>query len=89
MTLTPLVELGVQDAYRLLTERFGVRDLPPLEAVEYEDWGRDLVLGRLLEIPAEALAEAGLTRRDRGAEGACTGLPGQCQDSDDVSRSGH
>ncbi len=64
MALTPVVELGVEEAYRLLTERFGVTDLPPLEAVENEDWGRDLVLGRFLQIPPEALAEAGLTLDD-------------------------
>ena len=65
MALTPIVELGVAEAYELLTVRFGVDDLPPLEAIEYEDWGRDLLLGRFQEIPADALAEAGLLW-DRG-----------------------
>jgi hypothetical protein len=31
VALTPVVELGVDEAYLLLTERFGVVDLPPLE----------------------------------------------------------
>ena len=63
MALTPIFELGVSEAYAILADRFGVTDLPPLDAVENEDWGRDLVLGRFLQIPAEALASAGLTLR--------------------------
>jgi hypothetical protein len=60
MALMPVVELGVSEAYALLTERFGVTDLPPLDAIENEDWGRDLLLSRFEAIPAEALAEVGL-----------------------------
>jgi hypothetical protein len=60
MALTPVVELGVSEAYELLTERFGVTDLPPLDAIENEDWGRDLLLSRFETIPGEALAAAGL-----------------------------
>ncbi len=60
MALTPVVELGVSEAYELLTERFGVTDLPALDAIENEDWGRDLLLSRFETIPAEALAAAGL-----------------------------
>jgi hypothetical protein len=60
MALTPVVELGVAEAYELLTERFGITDLPPLDAIENEDWGRDLLLSQFETIPAEALAEAGL-----------------------------
>jgi hypothetical protein len=61
MALTPIFELGVAEAYALLTDRFGLTDLPPLEAIENEDWGRDLLLGRFFEIPAAALAEAGIS----------------------------
>jgi hypothetical protein len=61
MALTPIVELGVSEAYEILTERFGVTDLPPLESIENEDWGRDYLLGRFLEFPRPALAEAGLS----------------------------
>ena len=50
MELKPIVELGVAEAYALLTGRFGLTDLPPLEAIEYEDWGRDLLLSRFQEI---------------------------------------
>jgi hypothetical protein len=64
MALTPVVELGVAEAYALLTERFGATGLPPLDAIENEDWGRDLLLSRFQEIPAEALAAAGLTLRE-------------------------
>jgi hypothetical protein len=54
MELTPIVELGVADAYAVLTGRFGVADLPPLDSIENEDWGRDYILSRLLEMPASA-----------------------------------
>jgi len=61
MELTPIFELGVSEAYEILTERFGITDLPPLESLENEDWGRDYLLNRFLEIPRPALAEAGLS----------------------------
>lgn len=62
--LIPLSELGVDEAYALLTDRFGVTDLPPLDAIENEDWGRDLVLSRLAAIDPARLAEAGVGRDD-------------------------
>ena len=68
MALTPVVELGVEEAYRILTERFGRTDLPPLDAIENEDWGRDMLLSRFGEIPAEELAAAGLVF---DGEGSC------------------
>jgi len=61
MAMTLIVELGVSEAYSILTEHFGVIGLPPLDAIENEDWGRDYLLSRFLEIPARALAEIGLT----------------------------
>ena len=67
MALTPIVELGVDEAYGLLAGRFGRADLPPLEAIENEDWGRDYLLGRLLELSDADLTEAGL-RRDEPAD---------------------
>lgn len=60
MALMPIVELGVSEAYEILTGRFGIADLPPLESIENEDWGRDYLLSRFLQIPGPALAEAGL-----------------------------
>jgi hypothetical protein len=61
MELTPIVELGVSEAFEILTEHFGVTDLPPLESLENEDWGRDYLLSRFLQFPRAALAEAGLS----------------------------
>jgi hypothetical protein len=61
MALTPIVELGVSEAYEILTERFSVTDLPPLESIENEDWGRDYLLSRFLQLPRPVLAEAGLS----------------------------
>jgi hypothetical protein len=61
VALIPIFELGVSEAYQILTETFGRTDLPPLDAIENEDWGRDLLLSKFLEIPAQALAEAGIT----------------------------
>jgi hypothetical protein len=62
MALIPIVELGVSEAYAILMEGLGICDLPPLDAIENEDWGRDYLLSRFLEIPASELARAGLTR---------------------------
>ncbi|HWE38782.1 MAG TPA: hypothetical protein VG406_19695 [Isosphaeraceae bacterium] len=64
MALKPIVELGVAEAYDLLVGRFGQVDLPPLDAIENEDWGRDLLLSRFLDIPPADLAAAGLTARE-------------------------
>jgi hypothetical protein len=60
MALTSILELGVSEAYAILENQLGVRDLPPLDAVENEDWGRDLVLSRFLDLSSEQLAELGL-----------------------------
>jgi hypothetical protein len=62
MELIPIVELGVAEAHAILTDRLGQSDLPPLEAIENEDWGRDLLLSRFESISVERLAELGLTR---------------------------
>ena len=61
---TPIVELGVAEAYSILVDRFGLADLPPLDAIENEDWGRDYLLSRFLDLPADQLLEAGI-RVDR------------------------
>jgi hypothetical protein len=67
MALTPIVELGVSEAYSILTRHFGVAGLPPLDAIENEDWGRDYLLARFLEFSSTALAEAGLSKEDSRA----------------------
>lgn len=69
MALRPIVELGVAEAFGLLTEGFGMRDLPPLDAIENEDWGRDLLLSRFLTIPVDDLHAAGLTLLDEDESG--------------------
>ncbi len=61
MALTPIVELGVAEAYAILADRFGHEDLPPLDAIENEDWGRDFLLSKFQDLPPGALAEVGLT----------------------------
>jgi hypothetical protein len=53
-------ELSTEELYRLAGERFA-HELPPLEAVENEDWGRDYVLQCLAQHPAEELKALGLT----------------------------
>jgi hypothetical protein len=61
-----IFELTTEEAYRIAAERFG-HELPPLDAVENEDWGRDYVLQYFLRHSREELAAAGLTW-DRPAE---------------------
>jgi hypothetical protein len=57
--------LSTEDAYRLVADHFG-HDLPPLEAVENEDWGRDYVLQHFQQHSDEELAAAGLSWRQEG-----------------------
>ena len=64
MALIPIVELGVAEAYDILTRHFGVEGLPPLDAIENEDWGRDYLLSRLCDLPAELLTQAGVRIED-------------------------
>jgi hypothetical protein len=52
-------ELTTEEAYRLAADHFG-HELPTLEAVENEDWGRDYVLQQLGMHTAEELAAVGL-----------------------------
>ena len=55
-----IYELTTEEAYRLVSAQLG-HALPPLDAVENEDWGRDYVLQHFLEHSAEELAAIGLT----------------------------
>jgi hypothetical protein len=66
MAPIPIVELGVSEAYAILTGQFGITDLPPLDSLENEDWGRDYLLSRFLELPRSSLEEAGLCLGSRG-----------------------
>ena len=58
--LRSVYDLTTEEAYRIAAEQFG-HELPPLDAVENEDWGRDYVLQHLRHHSAEELAAAGLT----------------------------
>jgi hypothetical protein len=53
-------ELTTEEVYDLVAIHFG-HPLPPLEAVENEDWGRDYVLQHLQKHTNEELAALGLT----------------------------
>ena len=66
LSLKSVTDLGVSEAYQVLAERFGCADLPPLDAIENEDWGRDYLLSRFWEVPPDQLARAGF-RLDDGA----------------------
>jgi hypothetical protein len=63
-----IYELTTEEAYRYVAEHFG-HPLPPLDAVENEDWGRDYVLQHFQKHSAEELARAGLIWGDAPAEG--------------------
>ena len=66
--LRPIVELGVAEAYAILSARPEGEGLPPLDAIENEDWGRDLLLSRFEAVPADELAALGLRWEDDGEE---------------------
>ena len=68
MRLKPVVELGVAEAYAILEARPG-SSLPPLDAIENENWGRDFLLSRFEDIPAADLAMLGLRWDDGNGEG--------------------
>jgi hypothetical protein len=53
-------ELSTEEAYHIVAERLG-HPLPPLDAVENEDWGRDYVLQHFQQHTSEELATLGLT----------------------------
>ena len=55
-----IYDLTTEEDYRLVSEHLG-HELPPLDAVENEDWGRDYVLQHLQRHTAEQLAAVGLT----------------------------
>ncbi len=61
-----IFELSTEEAYRIACE-LG-HPLPPLEAVENEDWGRDYVLQLLHQSSPEHLARLGLTLQEEEPE---------------------
>jgi len=62
MELIPIPELGVAEAYAILARRLGDSALPPLDAIENEDWGRDYLFAHFESFSNETLAELGLSR---------------------------
>jgi hypothetical protein len=52
-------DLSTEEAYRIVSEQLG-HALPPLDAVENEDWGRDYVLQHFERYSAAELAQRGL-----------------------------
>lgn len=59
MDLRSIHDLTTEEAYRLVSEHLG-HALPPLDAVENEDWGRDYVLQMLLQHDKAELLSLGL-----------------------------
>jgi len=55
-----IFDLATEEAYRIVAGHFG-HELPPLDAVENEDWGRDYVLQHFERHTPEELAAIGLT----------------------------
>lgn len=60
MSLRSIHDLTTEEAYRIVSDQLG-HELPPLDAVEKEDWGRDYVLQHLLQHDATDLARYGLS----------------------------
>jgi hypothetical protein len=60
--LRPIIDLGVAEAYAILTGPLGWDpcSLPPLGAIENEDWGRDLLLSQFIEVAPRELVRVGL-----------------------------
>ena len=54
-------DLTTEEAYRLAVEWLGEM-LPPLDAIENEDWGRDYVLQRIMMHDDMELSLAGIRR---------------------------
>jgi hypothetical protein len=54
-----IFELSTSEVWHLLAEQLG-EEVPPLDAVENEDWGRDYLLQRLLAQPPDRLAKVGI-----------------------------
>ncbi len=54
-----IFELSTSEVWHLLAEKL-TEEVPPLEAVENEDWGRDYLLQRLLAQPPDRLAKLGI-----------------------------
>jgi hypothetical protein len=54
-----LFDLTTAEAHALVVRHVD-DDVPPLDAVENEDWGRDFLLQKLADLPPERLLALGL-----------------------------
>ena len=54
-------DLSTQEAYLLAVERLGEK-LPPFDAIDNEDWGRDYVLERIAMHDDTELSRVGVSR---------------------------
>lgn len=59
ITVRSIFDLTTEEAWRILAELLG-EEIPSLEAVQNEDWGRDYILQKLLSLPPHTLGELGL-----------------------------
>ena len=59
-----IVELGVEEAYAILRTHLSDASLPPIEAIENEDWGRNFVLSKIWDLDAGILDTLGLSKDD-------------------------
>ena len=55
-----IMDLTTEEAYRIVRDQLG-HELPPLDAIENEDWGRDYVLQHFQRHSKDELAKLGLT----------------------------
>jgi hypothetical protein len=62
LRMKSIYELTTEEAYRIVADHFG-HPLPPLDAVENEDWGRDYVLQHFQQHSDDELAAVGLNWR--------------------------
>ena len=58
-----IYDLTTEEAYRLAADQLG-EELPPLDAVENEDWGRDYVLQRILMHDDMELSRVGIRQNE-------------------------
>lgn len=54
-----IFDLTTEEAWHILATQLG-EEVPPLEAVINEDWGRDYLLQRLLRLPQDTLLRLGI-----------------------------
>lgn len=59
-----ILDLTTEEAWRIAAEEVG-EEVPPLEAVQNEDWGRDYILQLLMSLPPEILHKHDLCLPDQ------------------------